>query len=177
VSRKSVRVAVADWFGNNNVAGLNRVTRSEPVNFWGSDFIAEGDDSGGVAYVHVDGEHERRITGPAQQPGISPPSGAGWKEITYQVGLVISFRSVAQDPGGEDDPGELAMDGFDDAIEGIKTRLRSDTTLGDAVFSAGEGGAHQQDDIVVRSDMPVRVKGTVHIKSVVEFTVTEWLRA
>jgi hypothetical protein len=177
LSRSTVRAGIATWIDQGAIVGLNKLRRSEPINFWGPEFIPDGDLSGSVAYVHIDVESEHRISGPAQQPGVSPPSGAGWKEVTYSAALVIMFRSVRQDENGEDDPGELAMDDFDDQIEAIKARVRSDNTLGGVVFSAGEGGARGQDDMTVRADMPVRSKGTVHIKAVIEFVVTEWIQA
>lgn len=178
MSRSTVRTAVADWFAAGDVPGLQKIHRNEPFDFWGTSFFPDGGDTGVVMYVHIDGESERRVTTPAQAPGVVAASAAGWKEITYRVGLVINAWSLPKNDAGDEDASVLAMDDFDALIEAVKARAREDRTLGGAVYSLGTGGPTQADDIVVVSDMPgLWTDGYVHIRSVVQFTVTDWLRA
>lgn len=178
MSRQTVRTAVAEWFNTGEIPGLHKIYRNEAFDFWGTPFFPDGADKGVVMYVHIDGESERRVTTPAQAPGVVAATAAGWKEITYRVGLVINAFSVPNNGGGDDDAGILAMDDFDALVEAIKARAREDRTLGGAVYSLGTGGPAQGDDIVVLSDVPARwTDEFVHIRSVVQFTVTEWIQA
>jgi hypothetical protein len=163
MSRASVRDAVVNWFSPPNVAGLNLVTRSKTKLVQGQEFFAStGAGSGAVAFIYFEGkrEHRRSIGGPK----------SGWKRAVYKVGLVVLFRS--NKPKMED-----ASDDHDALMDAIEARLRSDRTLGGAVFSAGEGAELGQDDIETVSDLPKLVGQETHIWGVLRFEVAEWIQS
>lgn len=148
---------------------LNTVTRGMKVVTDGADFFASpGEQMGAAAYMHLeqDREHRKAVGGAT----------SGKKRVVHHVGLVVLFKSLQQEPGaGEVDPGEVAVDAHDILIEAIKTRLRSDRTLGGTVFSAGEGAELGADDIEIHSDLPRLVGTEIHIWTVVRFVVCEWI--
>src|SRR6266545_7416451 len=65
---------------------------------------------------------------------------SGQKLRVYRVHLQLIFKSlIAQTDQAGADPGVLAMDAFDDLLDGLEARLLSDRTLGGSVWQAGEG--------------------------------------
>jgi hypothetical protein len=162
VSRANVRAAVAQWFDPGAVPGLFAIHRAEPKIIPGSDYGLEafgtnvGNGSGAYAVVHIADERETRIAiGGAH---------SGMKHITYDVALVIHFRSVKPDA-------IEAMDDYDTLIEAVKQRLRADRNLGQptSVWQAGSDPG----DIHIQSDLPAQDDGSVYIWSVMEFKVIE----
>lgn len=167
MSRASVRSAVTAFFAPPAVAGLNNVFRSEPRLVQGQQFFAgqpAGVGSGAIGIVFIEAEREqRRAIGGAT---------SGKKRVDYEVGLIVKFRSNKTS-------GQTAMDDYDIIIDGIKTKLRSDRTLGSAlIFSAGEGGEQGVPDIEVISDLPKKDEGNlITVWGVVKFKCCEWLTA
>jgi hypothetical protein len=150
------------------VAGIGTVHRALPRTTPGTDFGLEANGgSGAVCWIHIDGEREsRRALGGAH---------SGIKQVDYQVGLVIEFRSVKADA-------EAAQDDFDTMIEALKERIRSDRQLGTVgspspIFLAGEGEQPGQPDLDVISDLPKLSNSEVWIKGVVRVAVTELVYA
>lgn len=161
MSRASVRAAVANWFAAPAILGLNKVSTSQPKLAYPSEaFFGPNDPSGAVGFVFIEREEEMRRA-------LGGPHG-GTKELIYEVGLVIEFRSTH--PLAED-----AMDDYDSIIDLIKVRLRSDRTLGGQVFSAGEGNVLNGRDIEVLSDLPQIMDDTTHIWSAVRFHVLDFI--
>lgn len=156
MSRASLRAAVVTHF--TGVAGLTNLYRSQPKTIPAA---AWGTPSGSVAFPYIESESEKRQS-------FGGDTG-GRKRILYTVGLVVRFRSTSD--------GETAMDQFDALIEALKIRLRTDRTLGSAVFSAGEGDTQGDDDIDVISDLPQTEANVIHIWSVMRFQVVEWVTA
>ena len=161
MSRATVRAAVAQWFDPAYVPGLFATHRAEPKIIPGSDYGLEafggnlGAGSGAYAIVHIADERERRVAiGGAH---------SGMKHVTYDIALVVHFRSVKPDA-------LEAMDDYDALIEALKQRLRADRNLGQnglVIWQAGEDG----DDIHIQSDLPAEDDGSIYIWSVLEFKV------
>lgn len=163
MSRASVREAVRLWFEPGTVPGLFAVHRAQPKIIGGEDYgygafgsnVDEG--SGAYAIVHIADERETRIAiGGAH---------SGMKHITYQVALIVHFKSVNPDA-------VEAMDDYDALIEKLKLRLRADRNLGQdgkVIWQAGE----EAGDIHVQSDLPATDEGATYIWSVLEFNVIE----
>jgi hypothetical protein len=157
MSRSTIRAAVASYFTTPAIPNLTIYT-SEP-RIQPSPLPVDGSGSGASAFVYIEREREyRRALGGAQ---------GGKKEIVYEVGLVVTFRSNKS--------GDQAMGDYDSVVENIKSRLRADRTLGapGVVFQAGESGT----GIEIISDLPKKIGQLVEIWSVVRFTVSEWINS
>jgi hypothetical protein len=165
MSRKSVRLAVAAWFAPPNIAGLNTVFTAEPRKITDADYMAgtaAGTASGAVAYPFIEQEHET-------QNAFTGDSPTG-KFLYYRVALVLRFCSNRKQM-------ESAQDDFDDIVERVKARIRSDKGMGGAVWQIGQGDTHGAPDIEVVADLPkTRLKGgtgAVEIWGLVRFLVVE----
>jgi hypothetical protein len=169
MSRATVRRAIRTHFAQPKIDGLNTIYRTQPRIIPGDAFFtgSGGDESGAVAYVHLERKTEHRI---------APPRGAGKKRIIYDAALVVLFRSTrAVTVGDAQDPAEASIEDHDNVLDAIEARLRADATLEGVVFSAGEGAEMHQDDITTLADLP-RLEGEVlTIWTVVRFKVSEWL--
>lgn len=166
MSRATVRAAIVAWFAPPNVPGLNAVFTSKRKNISGQEFFGGqvGVGSGAIAWVYFERKHEvRRAFG-----GMPGPSTGGKKRVTYTVGLVVNFRSNKERM-------EDAADDHDALMDAIEARLRLGRTLGDAVFSAGEGGETGREDIETLQDMPKLVGQETVIFSALRFEVVEWI--
>lgn len=122
MSRATVRAGVAAWIAPPNVAGVGRVFTSFPKMMFGPDFIpagAVGQTSGACLVVFISREVETRV------------ALGGKKRVDYVVELHVFHRSVDPDS-------TVAMASFDTLVEALKTRLRSDHTLGGTIWEAGE---------------------------------------
>jgi hypothetical protein len=166
MSRQSVRAAIAGWFAPPVVPGLNTVLLAEPRKITDAEYFAKqpaGAASGMVAYPYIESQHENQIalTG-------NDPTG---KLIAYHVGLVLRFTSNRKLM-------EEAQDDFDDTVEAIVERLRSDKRMGGALWQVGLGeGADSSIDIEVHADRPkTRLNGgagAIVIWGVVRFWAIE----
>lgn len=166
MSRATVRAAVVAWFAPPAVSGLNAVYSSKRKIVQAQETYSGplGSGSGAHAWVYIERkrEHRRAFGGP---PG---PGTGGKKRVVYDVGFVVIFRSVR--PKMED-----AVDDHDALMDAIEARARLGRTLGDKVFSFGEGGDLGQDDIETLSDMPKQVSDETHIWAVMKTVAVEWL--
>jgi hypothetical protein len=167
VSRAEVRAAVATFFAPPNVVGLNKVFQAEPRLVQGQDFfagVAAGTGYGAVGIVHIESEREsRRAFGGAT---------SGKKRIDYEVALIVKYRS---DLVATTDINTIGA--YDALIENIKTRLRSDRTLGSptTIFQAGEGDTLGGPDIEILSDLPKKEGNIVHIWTAIRFKVVQFI--
>lgn len=166
MSRATVRAAVVAWFAPPAVSGLNAVYSSKRKIVQAEETYsgALGSGSGAHMWIYIERkrEHRRGIGG---MPG---PGTGGKKRAVYDLGCVIIFRSVL--PKMED-----AVAAHDDLMDAIEARARLGRTLGDQVFSFGEGGDLGQDDIETLSDMPKQVGQETHIWAVMKTVAVEWL--
>lgn len=151
------------------VAGITRVlpTQAKVVN--GDDFYANpGDRSGCVAFVFIEHEVEARKSFAGDNPG--------YKKISSDVALVLMFRHSGESNDSTTlDATDEAIGDYDDLIEAIKEHIRTNRTLGGAVFQIGEGDTKQGDDVVIDSDLPVQDnEGLISIWGSVRFKVIEF---
>jgi|SRR5215471_3577822 len=168
--RQDLRALIQAWFTTPPVPGLSTVYRSPRVLMGGRDFTAPaGVASDAVAFVWIHTDDEYRETSPVF---------SGWKATWFEVSLYVMFRSARLAVVGQgEDMAELAMDDYDTLVEAIKTRIRSDQTMGGMVFCAGEGDP-QHGHIHVGSELPVRSDdGTVWIRNQVTWWVQVWFTA
>jgi hypothetical protein len=167
MSRKAVRHALAAWVAPGHVPGLNTVFRGQTRKITDADYFANvppGTASGCVAFPYIEQEHETQeaFTG-------NEPSG---KFVSYRAALVLRFCSnhVAM---------EDAQDDFDDVVEAIKQRIRSDKSMGGSVWQIGQGDTHGAPDFEVLADLPMTRKqggqGATEIWGVIRFQVIEYL--
>lgn len=157
MSVATVRAAVKSWLAGTT--GLANVYLDQPTVIENSAF--EGASGfGPVAFVHIEHFSETRI-------GL--PAGAGLKEVTYDVGVVLIVRHIIQpDETGHD---EWVADS-DAAIDHLRDRIRADFTFGTAgavVWQAGE----DMNDIQVTLDLPKFEGSIVEHWVLVQFKVQE----
>ena len=168
MSSATVRRAVADWFASPAVQGLQRVWAAQP--WYGSDREYMASVNGGwgaVGYVHLTEQSETRIA-------LGGATG-GTKEVTYRVGLVVLFKwNIPQGApvAGTDESAYVTQ--LDQLLDDVVARLRSDRTLGGAVWQAGEN----PNDVKITRDLPKRMGNTAILAwQVVEFDVVEMVAA
>jgi len=159
-----VRAAVAAWFGVPAIPGVTRVYADQP--WWAAgpswDPLDATAGYGCIAFPHISDQQEvREAFGGAT---------GGLKMVRFQVGLVVLYKWTVPQvlPPGQDESAWVGP--LDAVLEAIVERLRSDRTLGGAVWQAGEAvGA----DIKIGRDLPRLDKrgGTIQSWQVVEFTV------
>lgn len=164
MSRATVRAALETWLAPPNVAWVGSIFGSMPKIIPGPAFTAglgSGSRSGSVMVIFIEDEHETRTA-------LGGPHG-GRKMVTYEVGIVIRFRSSQADS-------QVAVDDYDALIESLKERIRADRTLGTSgtanpLFQAGEGpGA----DLSITSDMPrIDKGGSTYVWGALKLTVAE----
>jgi hypothetical protein len=160
MSTATVRAAVAAWFAGT--PGFGRVWKGQPKVQVPADFDSGSGTLVPTAYVHMDNRVETRIAGPA---------GAGIKQVTHTVGLVVTVRWWLTPDGGQDE-WTAAVDAATDAVV---DRLRADHNLGTAgevVWLAGEGQA----DVQMAQDLPVYGDTVGELKTVVQFQVVEMVQ-
>lgn len=158
-----MRHAVASWFSPPAVAGLNAVYPARARQVMPEAYlrgVPAGTPSGMVAwpYVREDRERQASLTGGTVRG----------KELSYRVALMLRFLSNQQ-------LAEDAQDDYDDIVESIKERLRSDFTFGGTVWAAGVGDDGRSWDVEHHADLPHPVgnTGTLILWGVLEFTVLE----
>lgn len=162
MSRKSTRHAVAAFITTANIIGVGTVFASPPKISRTSDALANvpaGTPSGSVVYVEILESHEVRVA-------VGGPV-AGKKLLTHSLRLHLLFRS-------RQGKAEAAMDDHDDLVEALLQLLRTDRTLGAAVFQNGEGDK----GIAVATGMPKESgTGSTIIWSIIDTDATEFITA
>ena len=128
MSRQTVRSSIMEFFQPPAVPGLNKLYSSHPKRITGSDFHAgrpSGELTGAVAVVGILSENEERIALGGEH------SGKKW--VHYSVELQVLLNSREQHS-------EDAMTVFDEVIDAVKERLRSNRRLDNfpVIFEAGE---------------------------------------
>lgn len=119
-----MRAAVVTYLTAGNIANLNKLFKAMPMRFEPSSFITPGSSpqQGAVGWVWLEHDAEQVISGGAPQ---------AWRLVSYTAAVVLLYRVI--NPPTEDDTYQDAVDALTDAIS---ARLRTDPTLGGAVFSA-----------------------------------------
>ena len=117
MSRAQVRSQLTSWLQDGNIDGLGQVFSSFPkrINFQTNS--VPGQKSRAAAVVFIENETEYRLALGGATSGV--------KRLDYEVAVQVFHHSVWDDP-------QKAMDDFDNLIDGIKDRLRSDHRFGDA---------------------------------------------
>ena len=167
MGRQFIRQTVAAWFQPPSVAALNTVYTAEPRYASGQDFFSAataGSPSGAIAYPYVESQSERRI------------ALGGWKQIDYEVALVVRFASNQR-------RAEDAQDDHDAIVDAVIARFRADRMLGTTiaqsphVFQSSEGDLVDSPDLHVLSDLPKQSGQQIVIWSVVRVHVIEMVQA
>ena len=161
VGRKQVRSTLASFLQPPNVDGINQVFTSFPkrINFQVN--ALPSDLSRCAAVIHIESEQESRIAvGGAHN---------GWKRIDY--GIVIQLFHHSSERQAED-----AMNHFDNVIDNLKDRLRSDHRFGDESGTLVWQGAEPRIDVSYGE--PDASNGTyIETWASVRFDVTQMIQA
>ncbi|MEC5149148.1 hypothetical protein [Cryobacterium sp. GrIS_2_6] len=168
MSDGAVRVALRNFFQTPAIVGMPKVYLDQPTIIQGANWNVQVNLGwGAVGFVHLDTSHESRVT-------LGAAIG-GSKQVNHTVGLVVQYQFLvpAAYPDGTDEDAWVTP--FDSIIDAIKTRIRSDPTMGNSavIFQGGQ----DQNDIRVTRDLPQDDVGRVVVFAVVEFDVTEILQA
>lgn len=156
-----LQTGIRDYMRAGNIAGVGRWYRDYPIREPGAAFaVGTVGPWGAIGWPHVQKIGERRRTVPARY---------GLKEITYRVGLVLSFqyRVPADLADGDED---AWVEPFDGLIDAVCNHLRADQTLGGiaGLVMAGES-AQGGPQLEVSRGMPVASGGVLHNWTGVEF--------
>ena len=113
------------WYGGGPIPALGAMYVGFPSKFSGSQFtrsLPKGTPSGAIAVIKNEEPHEERVSfgGP----------GAWWR-VAHPITILVYHRSTHTH--AEDARADLRA-----LQQAMRDRLRSDTTLGGKVFSAGE---------------------------------------
>lgn len=167
MSVETVRDAVVAFLDSPPIAGVGTVFRGEPIRVVGGDYdpattIAAG--ATAVLFVHFNDRTESRLTMPVE---------TGSKETVYHAVLGMSYVFVAS--------ASTTLDGwtvpFDQTIDAVVTRLRSDPTFGTgpggAIYQAGE----DKNDIAIHWSEPKRDKSKIRAWAAIDFTIREIVTA
>ena len=164
----ALRGSLHNFFNGTPIPGLNNVFAAKPTFVSGQAFnLSYNGGNGAVAYLHFMGSSETRATLGA---GTS-----GSKAVTTHVGLVVIYQYMgANQPGDDVDSWVLALD---DILDGLKTLIRSDPTLGTGGTTSLFQGGQDGNDIVLMSQDAVIDRGKVLSWNALEFTVEEIIQA
>jgi hypothetical protein len=165
----AVRAALRNFFQTPPIPGMPKIYLDEPTIVQGANWdVSASTGWGAVGYIHLDTSHESRVT-------LGAAIG-GSKQVNHTVGLVVQYKYLWPaylTPGLEED---AWVTPFDSIIDAVKTRIRSDPTLGNSsvIFQGGQ----DQNDIRITRDLPQSDNSeTTIVFAVVEFNVTEILQA
>lgn len=142
MGRATIRAAIGDYLSGAGITNLTTVLTHPPKVTTDGDIIAPGAAYGGLIYVHLGGQSERRIA-------VGGPTD-GMKMRLYRVSLVAVFRSVAPQAETADEQNDLFIDSLIAAIE-------ANRAPGD-VWQWGEGDTFGAPDIDLQTDMPATLR-------------------
>lgn len=157
MSEETVMQAIADFLAPPNVTRLDAVYPNFPakiLNQGGTFNFPVGANSHGWGVLFNEHDEERRITTCDDE---------GEKEVIYRVRLELLYRSRSD--------AETAQREFRELKDALKTRFRSNRTLGsNVIFEAGEGQYGIQGDylepVANDTDKLVVCAGTVRLEVV-----------
>ena len=161
VGRKEARSVIANFISPPNVDGINQVFTSFPkrINFQVNALPSQK--SRCAAVIFIESEREERIA----VGGAT----SGWKRVDYQVAIQLFHHSV-------ENSAEDAMDDFDNVVDALKNRIRSDHQFGDVSGTLVWQGAEPRIDTSYGE--PSSSDGTAtEIWAQVRFDVTQMIQA
>jgi hypothetical protein len=161
VGRKEARSVIANFISPPNVDGINQVFTSFPkrINFQVNSLPSQK--SRCAAVIFIESEREERIA----VGGAT----SGWKRVDYQIAIQLFHHSV-------ENSAEDAMDDFDNVIDALKNRIRSDHRFGDTSGTLVWQGAEPRID--TNYGEPTSSDGTAtEIWAQVRFDVTQMIQA
>jgi hypothetical protein len=146
VTRKDVRLGVAQFFGGTTYDDASRIYRPTPLAslglagvrpYWTKDFqdqdylasLPDGTRLGAVACVHFPDQDEGRYAMGGVVSGVKEDFNAVELWIFHYARVMVQ---------------ELAQAHLDDLLDAIKARIRGDRTLGGICTQAGEGGSRMR---------------------------------
>lgn len=139
MGRATIRAGIVDYLTSANVTDLTTVVAHAPKVTAAGDIIAPSAAFGGIVFVHLGEQSERRIA-------VGGPS-SGMKMRLYRVSMVAVFRGI--DPQAEkvDAANDTFIDSLVAAIEANRTPA--------GVWQWGEGDTFGAPDISVSTNFPV----------------------
>ena len=161
VGRKEARSVIANFISPPNVDGINQVFTSFPkrINFQVNALPSQKNRC--AAVIFIESEREERIA----VGGAT----SGWKRVDYQVAIQLFHHSV-------ENSAEDAMDDFDNVVDALKNRIRSDHQFGDVSGTLVWQGAEPRIDTSYGE--PSSSDGTAtEIWAQVRFDVTQMIQA
>lgn len=165
----ALQTGIRDYLTAGAIPGVGRWYRDYPTRMTGAAFaVGTVGPWGAIGWPHAATVSERRL---------SLPAGAGLKEITYRIGLVLGFQwRVPPDLADGDE--DAWVDPFDTLLDAVCNRLRADQTLGGCCLMAGEDtGAGAGAQLSISRGMPQLDKGVLHLWTGVEFDALVVIRA
>jgi hypothetical protein len=159
--RAAVRSTIATFIGQPNVQGINQVFTSFPkrIDFQKNSLPSQL--SRCAAVIHIEAERENRLAIGGATNGI--------KQVDYTV--VIQLFHHSSERNAED-----AMADFDNTVENLKEKLRSDHQFGDPSGVLVWQGAEPKIDITFGE--PASMDGTsIETWASVRFDVTQMIQA
>ena len=159
--RAAVRSTLANFIGNPPVQGINQIFTSFPKRIDFQVNALPSQLSRCAAVIHIDSERENRLAiGGATN---------GWKRIDYSVNIQLFHHSMER-------KSEDAMADFDNVVDNLKAKLRSDHQFGDPSGNLVWQGAEPV--INVTFGEPVSNDGTsTEIWATLNFDVTQMIQA
>lgn len=166
MSRASVRSTLYTFIQEPAVDGINKVFKSFPKRINFQEYGLPGQANRCVAVIFIEDEIEERLT----VGGIpNTNSSRGWKRVDYSVAIQLFHHSAERNA-------EDAMDNFDEVVDNLKDKLRSDHRFGDDSGTLVWQGAEPM--IEVSYGEPMTQKGTyIETWAAVRFKVTEMIQA
>lgn len=165
--RQAVRAQLADFIFNPPIPNLNQVHTSFPklINYEVN--AQPGQMTRTAVVIYIADEYETRLSLGGPTPNVGQTN--GWKRVDYTVILQIfclSFHREAQ----------VAMNDFDEVVDNIKERLRSNHNFGDPSGNLVWQGAEPV--IQGRYGEPNTEKdGVTEMFAEIQFPVTQMIQA
>ncbi len=159
--RVGVRNTLAAFISNPPITNLNQVFTSFPkrINYQVNSQPGQLTRSAVVIFIATETETRLAIGG----------AHSGWKRVDYTVVLQVYTHSLQRNA-------EAVMDDFDELIDNIKTRLRSDHNFGDPTGNLVWQGAEP----VINArygEVSTTNEGASEVFAEIEFLVTEMIQA
>ena len=159
--RVGVRNTLAAFISNPPIANLNQVFTSFPkrINYQVNSQPGQLTRSAVIVFIAAETENRLAIGGATN----------GWKRVDYTVVLQVYTHSMHRNA-------EDVMNDFDELIDDIKTRLRSDHTFGDPTGNLVWQGAEP----VINArygEVSTTNEGASEVFAEIEFLVTEMIQA
>ena len=159
--RVGVRNTLAAFISNPPITNLNQVFTSFPkrINYQVNSQPGQLTRSAAIVFIAAETENRLAIGGATN----------GWKRVDYTIVLQVYTHSMQRNA-------EDVMNDFDELIDNIKTRLRSDHNFGDPTGNLVWQGA--EPTINARyGEVSTTNEGASEVFADIEFLVTEMIQA